>query len=392
VRNNEKAKILIGERVPNITSTATSTGFVSQSVNYLDVGLTLNVQPTVYLDDTVGIKVSLEVSSLLNTVTGSSGTTAYEIGTRTANTVLQLKNGETDVLAGLIDTEERTSGNKLPGLGQLPVLGKLFGASTDDDKNTEIILAITPHVVRNIQRPDADAAYFMAGTESNQNMILSNGLSSAASTSSVRTASPAATRGQSEHESSGGAQNGLNGAYGSAPGTGLNGTDGGTSGVGAGVSDGGDGAPYLGAGGAPSGTAQMTIEGPPQVKVGDPVTVALTMQSDQPVTSVSSTVTYDPTKLQFTGVTEGDFLKQGGAPTSFSNRLAQGGQLLLADSTQGGTGGSAQGTFAVLNFTALAATSQTSIQVQPGSVIGVNGLAVALPTPSAYTFGVTGSQ
>ena len=104
VRNHEKAKILIGERVPNITSTATSTGFVSQSINYLDIGLTLNVEPTIYLDDTVGIKVALEVSSLLNQITGSSGTTAYEIGTRTASTVLQLKNGETDVLAGLIDS------------------------------------------------------------------------------------------------------------------------------------------------------------------------------------------------------------------------------------------------------------------------------------------------
>jgi len=62
VRNHEKAKILIGERVPNITSTATSTGFVSQSINYLDIGLTLNVEPTIYLDDTVGIKVALEVS------------------------------------------------------------------------------------------------------------------------------------------------------------------------------------------------------------------------------------------------------------------------------------------------------------------------------------------
>ncbi len=120
VRNHEKAKILIGERVPNFTSTATSTGFLSQSVNYLDIGLTLNVEPTVYLDDTVGIKLALEVSSLGNTITTTTGTAAYQIGTRTASTVLQLKNGETDVLAGLIDNEERTSGNKLPGLGQLP--------------------------------------------------------------------------------------------------------------------------------------------------------------------------------------------------------------------------------------------------------------------------------
>ncbi|MGN4192005.1 secretin N-terminal domain-containing protein, partial [Burkholderia gladioli] len=185
VRNHEKAKILIGERVPNFTSTATSTGFLSQSVNYLDIGLTLNVEPTVYLDDTVGIKLALEVSSLGNTITTTTGTAAYQIGTRTASTVLQLKNGETDVLAGLIDNEERTSGNKLPGLGQLPVLGRLFGATDDQAKNTEIVLAITPHLVRNIRRPDADLAYFTSGTETSmRSMIQSNGIAPAASSSS----------------------------------------------------------------------------------------------------------------------------------------------------------------------------------------------------------------
>jgi general secretion pathway protein D len=216
VRNHEKAKILIGERVPNITSTATSTGFVSQSINYLDIGLTLNVEPTIYLDDTVGIKVALEVSSLLNQVTGSSGTTAYEIGTRTASTVLQLKNGETDVLAGLIDSEERTSGNKLPGLGQVPVLGRLFGATTDDDKKTEIVLAITPHLVRNIQRPDANLAYFTAGTESNmQSMIQSNGLVATAPSSS---ATSSGSSGDADRAASSGLKNGLNGASGTGTG------------------------------------------------------------------------------------------------------------------------------------------------------------------------------
>ncbi|CAM2139375.1 general secretion pathway protein D [Pararobbsia alpina] len=406
VHNHEKAKILIGERVPNITSTATSTGFVSQSVNYLDIGLTLQVEPTIFLDDTVGIKVSLEVSSLLNTVAGTSGTTAYEIGTRTASTVLQLKNGETDVLAGLIDSEERTSGNKLPGLGNLPVLGRLFGATTDDDKDTEIVLSITPHLVRNIQRPDANLAYFTSGTESNMHsMVQSNGLP-AGSTPGVAPA--AAPSSNSAHPGSNGAQNGLNNGFGSNGGLsnnglnsafgdnssyGSNGSNGSNSsyGGGTGTSYAGDSAPYVGAAAGDPGTAQMTIEGPPSAKIGDTVSVAMTMQADQPVSSVSSTVTYDSTKLQFIGATEGDFLRQGGAPTSFSNRVAQGGHLILSDTAQGGSGAASQGTFAVLNFKAVAAASQTSIQVQPGSVIGVTGAPITMTPPSAYTFGVAGS-
>ncbi|SKC95811.1 Type II secretory pathway, component HofQ [Burkholderia sp. CF099] len=386
VRNHEKAKILIGERVPNITSTATSTGFVSQSINYLDIGLTLNVEPTIYLDDTVGIKVALEVSSLLNQITGSSGTTAYEIGTRTASTVLQLKNGETDVLAGLIDSQERTSGNKIPGLGQMPVLGRLFGATTDDDKNTEIVLSITPHLVRNIRHPDASLAYFTSGTETNmQSMIKSNGIVTPAPSNGSSSNTQAADFGTSgQRGGSNTPQTGANGVYGSS---GAYGAGSNAYGAGAGAYLGGDTTPLVGGTGTP-GTAEMSIQGPPQVKTGDSVTVALLMQADQPVTSASATVSYDVSKLQFTGVTEGDFLKQGGAQTSFSNRVAQGGQVILADSSPGGTGGSAQATFAVLSFKALAPAAQTSIQVQPGSVLGAGGQAVTMPPPSAYSLSV----
>jgi general secretion pathway protein D len=136
----------------------------------------------------------------------------------------------------------------------------------------------------------------------------------------------------------------------------------------------------------------MSIQGPTQVKVGDSVSVALLMQGDQPVTSVSTTVSFDSTKLQFIGASEGDFLKQGSAATSFSSRLGQSGQLILSDSSPGGTGASGQGTFAVLNFRALAAASQTSIQAQPGSVTGVGGLPLTMTAPSAYNLGVAATQ
>ncbi|MFC0398997.1 cohesin domain-containing protein [Paraburkholderia rhizosphaerae] len=383
VRNHEKAKILIGERVPNITSTATSTGFVSQSVNYIDVGLTLNVEPAIYLDNSIGIKVALEVSSLLNTITGSSGTTAYQIGTRTASTVLQLKNGETDILAGLIDSQERTSGDKIPGFGQLPVLGRLFGATKDEDDNTEIVLAITPHLIRNIQRPDAASAYFNAGTETNStSLVQSNGISTApaptlpaAGNLSASTSAPSSGMG-SNNSMNGSGSNGLGSNYPGSYGNSGSGMVGGFGG--GGFADPGTvaGAPGTG------GTAQMSIQGPPQVKVGDSVTVALMMQSDQPVMSVPSSITFDNTKLQFSGVTEGDFMKQAGAQTSFSSRVGQnGGQVSISNSVSGGSGASAQATYAVLTFKALAPTSQTAVSVQPGSMLGVTGVPVT-PLPA----------
>jgi general secretion pathway protein D len=169
VRNKEKAKVVIGEKVPVITTTVSpgTGGFAYESVSYVDVGLTLNAEPTIYLNNEVGIRIALEVSNLVNQIQTKSGTTAYQIGTRQASTFLQLKDGENQVLAGLINSEERSTANRVPGLGDIPILGRLFGSQTDDKQKTEIVLSITPHLVRNLQRPETSASEFSAGTEAN---------------------------------------------------------------------------------------------------------------------------------------------------------------------------------------------------------------------------------
>jgi len=171
VRNKEKAKVVIGDKLPVITATlssAAAAGFASsESVTYVDVGLTLNAEPTIYLNNEVGIRISLEVSNLIDRVETKNGTSAYHIGTRQASTFLQLKDGENQVLAGLINNEQRSTGSRVPGLGDVPILGRLFGTQTDDNQKTEIVLSITPHLVRNLQRPELSASEFSAGTEAN---------------------------------------------------------------------------------------------------------------------------------------------------------------------------------------------------------------------------------
>ncbi|NTV96097.1 MAG: type II secretion system protein D [Thiobacillus sp.] len=161
VRNKEKAKIHIGDKVPVITSNVTSTGVTSESVSYLDVGLKLDVEPQVYLDSEVAMKVGLEVSNIVQQVKSSNGTLTYQLGSRNANTVLRLKDGETQVLAGLISDEERSSASKVPGLGDLPLIGRLFASHSDSASKTEIVLLITPHIIRNVTRPElADEEFF----------------------------------------------------------------------------------------------------------------------------------------------------------------------------------------------------------------------------------------
>jgi len=164
VRNREKARVHIGEKVPVITTTSTANVGVSASVNYLEVGLKLDVEPNVYLEDEIAIKVGLEVSNILETL-DIQGTRAYRLGTRNAITTLRLRDGETQVLAGLIQDEDRRSASKVPGLGELPILGRLFTSSNDTANKSEIVLLITPRVVRNLVRPEARYAEIPSGTE-----------------------------------------------------------------------------------------------------------------------------------------------------------------------------------------------------------------------------------
>ncbi|MEI7465124.1 MAG: secretin N-terminal domain-containing protein [Burkholderiales bacterium] len=165
VKNRDKARILIGDRVPVITTTATANVGVSESVTYLDVGLKLDVEPNVFLDNEVGVKVSLEVSNIVREVRSRSGGLTYQIGTRLATTALRLKDGETQALAGLISDEDRQAAAGVPWLIDLPVLGRLFSSEKNDRSKTEIVLLITPRVVRNLATGTPGREEHLGGTE-----------------------------------------------------------------------------------------------------------------------------------------------------------------------------------------------------------------------------------
>jgi general secretion pathway protein D len=167
--------------------------FATENVTYVDVGLTLNVEPTIYLNNEVAIRISLEVSNVIDSVKTNSGSVAYRIGTRSATTMLQLKDGENQVLAGLINNEDRSSGSKVPGIGNLPIVGRLFGRTNDTTDKTEIVLSITPHLVRTIQRPPASASEFNAGTEASFRRRPEVQMLLAPGTGLLRQATPAAT-------------------------------------------------------------------------------------------------------------------------------------------------------------------------------------------------------
>jgi general secretion pathway protein D len=166
VRNNEKARVQVGNKIPLITTNvAGTTGTSSESVQYIDVGLNLEVEPRIALDSHVHIKVALEVSSLGISTTLRNGSQVFQIGTRNATTLLRLRDGETQVLAGLISDDERRNASRIPGLGDIPMLGRLFANQEDKKDKTEIVLAITPRILNNIHRPESELSEYWSGTE-----------------------------------------------------------------------------------------------------------------------------------------------------------------------------------------------------------------------------------
>lgn len=354
-RNREKAKIMIGDKVPVVTANTTSNGVISESVQYLDVGLKLDVEPNVYLQDEVAIKVSLEVSSIVRELRTPSGSLAYQIGSRSASTVLRLKDGETQVLAGLISDEDRSVANRVPGLGDIPVLGRLFGSQKDDRLKTEIVLSITPRLVRNINRPENGVSQFWSGTESSlRTQPLKLQVASAANeqrNEQAGSAPSATSAAPSKSESL--TQSQANNKALPAP-----------------------------------TTIALSWNGPSQVKVGEQFKVALRMKSDGGVRSLPFQAGFDPAVFQVVQVAEGKFFRGADVQTSISSNVDVTTGKIFVSAVQSGTAG-AQGEddVAVITLRALAAKPQSEIKVLSASPL-VNGdkpIAPTLPTPLAIT-------
>lgn len=350
-RNREKAKIMIGDRVPVITTTSSSTGFVSDSVQYVDVGLKLEVQPNIYLKDDVAINISLEVSSVVNQVKSANGTLTYQIGSRNASTVLRLKDGETQVLAGLINDADRSSASKFPGLGDLPVLGRLFSSHRDDKQKTEIVLSITPHLVRKLERPGVAASEFWSGSEANLRM------SPLALKQVKLPATPQGEKPATQNSES------------DAPAEGDN--DQGKTTV-------------------PPSVVTLSWQGAKEVKKGETFQLALKLKSDGGLRSLPFQVAYDPSIFKAVEIVEGDFFKQGNGQTSFaSNMDVAAGRIYVGVTRSGQEGAVGEHTLATISFKALADTPKTDVKLVTATPVGVGNklLAPELPDPYVITVG-----
>jgi general secretion pathway protein D len=355
-RNKEKARIHIGDRVPVMTNSVTptaSSAVVTGTVQYLDVGLKLDVQPDIHADGEVGITINMEVSNIVNQVTNSvSGSVAYQIGTRTASTSLRLKDGETQVLAGLIDDEDRKSANMVPGLGELPVLGRLFSSHRKDSRKTEIVLSITPRIVGRTQLQDAHLMEFWSGTATN----LRNAPFVLRQTGSV--SMPSGTGAQP--------------ARATPPGT--------TSTP-----------PRPGVATAPAAAAttaprpmSFLWQGPARAKSGDKFNLALSTQVAEPMGELELVISFDSALLKVVDAVEGSFVKLNNASSGFTREINQeGGQISVRLAGVGDKGARGAGGLVSISFEAIGSSESAQIsvaQVTPSSVAG-EPLAFVPPPP-----------
>ncbi len=151
VRNNQPATIQVGENVPLITSVTYSaqTGLPIVSPTYTPVGIILQVTPFITDDGLVEMIVSPQISSLSSqTVQIAPGYNAPIINQTEASTVVVVPDGQTVIIGGLMENDKAAVDTKIPILGDIPILGNLFKRTQRDHSKTELVIFITPHVVR----------------------------------------------------------------------------------------------------------------------------------------------------------------------------------------------------------------------------------------------------
>ncbi len=162
------AQAKFGDRVPvpSTTFSPIATGGVAQqpitSFSYENIGVNIDITPRIHHDDDVSLALKVEISAVSGTGYGGLPT----FGNRSVSSLIRLRDGETSVLGGLIRDEERQYLDGVPGLSDIPLIGKLFAHNTKQTLETDIIITLTPHIVRVLDLTDADLRPFMVGRDS----------------------------------------------------------------------------------------------------------------------------------------------------------------------------------------------------------------------------------
>ena len=169
VINNQEAKIHIGETKPYVTTSlttpATGPTTTAETVNFIDVGVKLNVTPTIHGDGYVTMKIRPEVSTASLNITTSQKNEIPIVQTSEVDTTIRVKDGVTIIIGGLIKDESLDSNDRIPVLGNIPVLGKLFRKESRSTSKSEIVIFLTPHIISGDVHVDPDKYFSIKGNK-----------------------------------------------------------------------------------------------------------------------------------------------------------------------------------------------------------------------------------
>jgi len=344
--DQQKATLKVGSRIPIATGsyqTGASTALVSSLVNtqfqYQDVGVNIEVTPTVHFDRDVTLKVKIEVTAQSGSVT-ISGVTEPIISQRVAEQIIRLREGEANILGGIQEHQLQDNFSGIPGLGQIPILRYIFGNRDKIIQDDEIVFLVIPHVVRGQELSPANLRTIDTGAgmsielrrTSNASPSAAGSSAGAGQAAAARPAAAAPVPGQTAEAAAAGALAQMKSSQdaNTAP----------------------PGAPT-------AGTPQQVnimLNSPGPVINGTTFQVPVVLTGGTDIASVPLQVQYDASKIALVNVSDGDLLNRDGQSVAMAHRDDGPGTITLNVSRPPGTPGvNGAGVVCVLTFQAKAA-------------------------------------
>jgi general secretion pathway protein D len=353
--DGQKANLKIGSRIPIATgsyqtgaTTAITSSLVNTQFQYIDVGVEIEMTPTVHFDHDITLKLKITDSSESGTET-ISGVTEPILANKSSEQTIRLKEGEATILAGLLNKQDLVSLSGIPGLAELPLFKYIFGSRSHEVIDDEIVFVIVPHVVRgqdlspiNLRRIDTGPGTAIELRHIGNNAPAATAAPGQAGASVSRPVNPSPTvgplRGQTAEAAVASAISQIRQQNASdIPSTVVN-------------------PPVPTAPpGPPIPITSSFILGAPSTPptVGSSFSIPVTLNGAKDVTSVPLQIQYDATKLTLVGVTKGDLLSKDGQDPALIHRDEGPGLITIATSRPPGTPGiTGSGSVVVLNFQA----------------------------------------
>jgi general secretion pathway protein D len=350
--NQQKATLKIGDRVPVATGSFQPgiggvgiNPLVNTQFQYIDVGVNIDITPTVHLNREISLKVAMEVSSVTSHV-NIGGIDQPVIGQRRIEHEIRLKEGEVNLIGGIMEQDDVRSLSGWPWLSQIPILKYLFSQETHQKTDNEIVFALIPHIVRGQEISELNQRPLDIGTANAIELRRGDGMAPASTAAPA--AQPAAARPAQQP--------------GAAPAQAMPGTQQPAPATPAPAVTPPGAQPAQPQGSLGTGAAILSFD-PPQVTqaAGSTFAVNVSVSGARNLYSVPVQISYDPKLLKLLNVSNGPFLSQDGQPVALVHREDEntGSVQVSATRPPGASGVSGQGVVFTLTFLAKSAGQST---------------------------------